>query len=601
MLTDYITGKDYKSAKDLWFNQPENQAHMNVICTIQLLDTQDQPRQQQMLKAAKLYDQQSYSCLYSAMISRMDGPEIYKDDFRNTWNVAKSCADTLAAKISKNKIKAQVVTDQADFALQQQSKKLDAAIYGIMHSENFHITAKRAFLDMLIFGTGIIETIAGFQKVSYERVFPWEVFVDHLEAQYGKPQNMYRYRFVSKQILQKAYPNNKFVENVNIISNISRMPTSPTILVFEAWHLPEEDQPGRHVICTEAGNLVDEDYTFGDFPFTMMKYSEPCVGYWGNSLISEIAPSQIEINKVLYFVQQAIQLGHAPKWLVKQGSIPKNYMNNKIGSILPVNGEYPQFIAPTPINQQVIDYLQLITNKVYEIAGISQLSAASKKPAGLDSGKALQTFNDIESSRFVLTGQVYEQFFVDAFRKTIFAAKTVAKDYPKFEVLTQGNAGTTKLKWREVDLDANKFCVKAFPVSTLPSHPEARYQRLSEMMQSGMISPEEFAELSEMPDIQAYNSIKFAPYFSAKAQIESIIEKQEYKAPEKYDDLELCMKMAINYYLRLRDQDAPENTLESLRNYIDEIQSMIEASTPPPAAPQELPMGMAPAQAQVPM
>jgi hypothetical protein len=40
------------------------------------------------------------------------------------------------------------------------------------------------------------------------------------------------------------------------------------------------------------------------------------------------------------------------------------------------------------------------------------LSAAAQKPAGLDSGKALREYNDIESDRFMTIGQAYERYYL---------------------------------------------------------------------------------------------------------------------------------------------------------------------------------------------
>ena len=52
------------------------------------------------------------------------------------------------------------------------------------------------------------------------------------------------------------------------------------------------------------------------------------------------------------------------------------------------------------ISQDLFMHLDRLYNRSFEIAGISQLSAQSSKPSGLDSGRALREFSDIESERF---------------------------------------------------------------------------------------------------------------------------------------------------------------------------------------------------------
>jgi hypothetical protein len=583
MLTDFLDANFNTTV--LWVDKAQNDAHTEVVDIVCRLDASNKARNNSMMRAMRLYDQTQHSNLYAAFGG---GFGVRQHDImaesatsRMMWNVCKSCCDTVAAKISKNKVKATVVTDGADFSAQQKAKKLDKAVYGIMHSSNFHAISKTAFMDALRCGTGVIQTIAEYRKVSYERVFPFEVLVDEMDSMYNKPTKMYRYRLISKRKLIERFGEHDAIKNASNVTAIQGFDIEPTVCLFEAWMLPTDDRPGRYVMCTTGGTLVDEDYVYHDFPFSFIRWSKPAIGFWGTGLVDEVAPSQIEINKILFFIQQAIQLGHAPKWLVKQGSVPQAYLNNKIGSIIPVTGEMPQYYAPLPINQQVIEYLQLIKQEAYSIAGISQLSARAEKPAGINSGVAMQTYNDIESERFVLAGQEFEEFHVDAFKKTIDAAKTVAAGFKGFEILSSGNTGTEIIKWSQVNLERDKYSVKPYPTATLPSHPEARYQRLSEMLQSGMLTPEEFAELSDMPDFQAHNQLKFAPYFACKANIERIIEGNNYIRPEKYDNINLCLTMANNYYLKLRSSQAKEEILDELRLYIDELMVLNEAAQPP--------------------
>lgn len=589
MITDLIE-TEFKTT-ELWIDRDKNDAHQQVVAMVCRLDAANKGRNNIMMKAMRLYDQTQHSNLYSAFGGGFGvrQPDIMADSAtsRMLWNICKSCCDTVAAKISKNKVKATVVTDGADFNQQQKAKKLDKAVYGIMASAQFHQVAKRAFMDALICGTGVVQTIVGYKKVSYERVFPFEVLVDEMDAMYGKPSKLYRYRLISKRTLTEKFGEVDAIKNARNITTVQGYDTEPTICLFEAWQLPIDGKEGRYIMCTSAGTLEDMEYTYPDFPFSFIRWSKPSVGFWGTGLVDEVAPSQIEINKILFFVQQAIQLGHAPKWLVKQGTVLPGHINNKIGSIIPVTGEYPQHIAPMPINQQVIEYLQMIKSEAYAIAGISQLSARSEKPAGINSGVAMQTYNDIESERFVLAGQEFEEFHVDVFRKTIDAAKVVASEHKDFEIISSGNTGTEIIKWSQVNLERDKYIVKPYPTATLPQHPEARYQRLSEMMASGMLTPEEFAELSEMPDFQASNQIKFAPYFACKTNIERIIEGQDYIRPEKNDNIELCLTLSNNYYLRLRSSGASIEILDSLRLYIDELLALKESMEPEaPAEPQ---------------
>jgi hypothetical protein len=56
--------------------------------------------------------------------------------------------------------------------------------------------------------------------------------------------------------------------------------------------------------------------------------------------------------------------------------------------------------TPPFISDQFIAERAYLIETAYQIAGVSELSAQSEKPGGLDSGKALETMENIESNRF---------------------------------------------------------------------------------------------------------------------------------------------------------------------------------------------------------
>jgi hypothetical protein len=146
--------------------------------------------------------------------------------------------------------------------------------------------------------------------------------------------------------------------------------------------------------------------------------------------------------------------------------------------------------------------------------------------------------------------------------------------------------------------------VKPYPISAFPQQPEARFAFLQEQLANGLITPEEFAELSDMPDIRTSQQMKYASYFAAKDNVERIMDGKEAISPEKYDKLSLALSVAVNSYLYSRQRGAPEDRLAALRDYIDEIQVMLPAPPPPempPAAPAAVPALPAPAPEGVPM
>lgn len=592
MLVNLLDMSAYQYVEGDWISAKEGDVWRTLLPTFRQLDMDYQPRELSMLRNLQMYTMVHHTNVFAAfrLFDRqgMD-PQVGN---KLVWNIVRSGADTIAAKISKNRIKTMLVTDGADWLMQRKAEKLDRATYAVMYNGGFHKAAKKAFRDAEICGTGIIQPIANPEKmrVDYERVLPFEVYVDEVDAMYGTPTRFYRYRIMGKGELRKRFPKKLAqIEGLRTYNSVGGVRVSDSCLVFESWYLDEKD--GRHVICAEGFDLADEPHD-DTVPFIFMKWSDAPIGFWGTSLADEISPFQLEINKILYYMQKSMQLGHAPKWFITPNSIPKAFINNAIGTVVPVSGPDPRYFAPAPMHPQVIEYVQMIKNEAYATIGISQLSARSEKPSGLDSGKALQTYNDIESERFVLLGQSYEEFHLDAFRATVRECKKIAAVKPDFEVLSDSAFGFEKINWNDIDMDQSNFLVKPYPISALPQQPEARFDFLQKQLDAQLISPEEFAELNDMPDMKTANRLKFASYFAAKDNVERIMGGKEAISPEKYDKLSTCLSVAVNSYLFARQRGAPEERLSALRDYIDEIQTLIPPQPAPAApAPSPAPMG----------
>jgi hypothetical protein len=591
-----------------WSEAEKGDVYRTMVPYCLLLDNKQKLRTSVMLKNYYMYSHGYTTGLgLGSYVHNRGIVEAMNRNMSVTFNISKSCVDTVAAKISKNKVKVSIVTDRADFSTQRKAEKLDRAVYSLMFSGEFRQVSKDVFRDAEISGTGVAKVYPVIKekgsKVKYERVLPWEILVDETDAMYGSPTKLHQYRIVSRAALAKLPRWTK--EQVEIIKKASQVDVGfnttavDSIVVYEGWDV----SVGRHVMCLDSGDLVDETVEGLEFPFVFIRWTKPVTGFWGISLVDEISTIQIEINKMLYFTSRAMQLGHAPKWFIPNTTkLPKQFLNNDIGQIIPLAGsQAPTYYTPTPISPQVIEYIQFMTNQAYAIAGISQLSAQSVKPAGLNAGVALQTYNDIESERFILVGQEFENMYVEAFKKTIGAAKTISEVQPDFEIMGGTQAtGLERIAWRDIDLDQDKYMVKPFPTSALPSTPEGRLQRLNDWMTMGIITQDEVIELADFPDLQEYRESRYAPSVSAKNLVSKIIETGMLIMPSKFDDVRLCGKYAVQQYLNLRTRGAPEEVLFALSDFIDACLAMLpeaqEALAEPTPEQQPPPEAGLPAQ-----
>ncbi len=241
------------------------------------------------------------------------------------------------------------------------------------------------------------------------------------------------------------------------------------------------------------------------------------------------------------------------KVFLERGSqVAKEQINNQTWGIIEYEGQPPRFFVPQTVAGEVFSHLDRLYNRAYEISGISQLSATSLKPAGLESGVALREYSDIETERFVIVGQAYESAFLEVARQMIDLAKDVSEEGKTYEVISYGDKDIEKIKWSDINLREDQYRMKVYPASLLPTTPAARLQTVIEMAQAGLIDKTETRSLLDFPDIEQFNKLATAPMEEAEMLVEEILEKGKYHPPEPFSNLQLHLQTSSGHISRPR-------------------------------------------------
>jgi hypothetical protein len=282
-----------------------------------------------------------------------------------------------------------------------------------------------------------------------------------------------------------------------------------------------------------------------------------------------------------------MHLVSVPKIFVEASSkIVSAHLNNKIGGIIKYAGQPPTPGQLGTIPGELFSHLDRLYTKAYEVIGVSQLAATSAKPAGLNSGKALRIYNDIESERFMSVGMRYEAAFLDAANQFIKLAKEINESEDEgLTVKLAGDKFMETIRWDEVDMDEDKYIMRLFPTSALSSTPAGRLQEVQELLQAGFISREDGVKLLNFPDLEGFYNMENAGLEDIERQIEMMVDKGDYETPEPYQNLELGVKKMQQAYLMYRSQGAPEDRLELLRRWMsdaDALMKQAEAALQPP-------------------
>jgi len=479
------------------------------------------------------------------------------------------------------------------------AKQLSKYIEGLFDAENVYQLGQQVFRDSLVFGIGIIKVLNNGESVSFERVLPDEIMLDEGEAFYGQPRQIHQRRFIAREVLVGLFP--KHAESIRTAQSsfAEEDSANPDLIpVLESWHLASSSdaKDGKRVVSISNATLVEAPYEYAHFPFAILRWSESLTGWWGTGLTEELTPLQIEINKLLRNIQAAQDICAVPRVFIEAGSSVNgaSLQANPQGlSVVRYQGTKPDFMTASAMPGEIYSHLDRLVNKAYEITGISQLSAASKKPAGLDSGVAIREYQDIESERFQLVGQRYEKFFLDLAKLAVEESKTLFEANPKLNVLVAIKGRAEKIVWKDVQLKRDQYLLRCFPTSLLPTTPAGRLQKVQELMQAGFIEKNEAMALLDFPDLERSMSLNTSAYEDTLQTLERIVQDGHYDTPEPYQNLALALKMAQSMYLRARVQEVPEDRLELLRRYIDDCDQLLSKAEPPAPAPIAMPAPMA--------
>ena len=529
---------------------------------------------------------------------------------RVTFNVIQSAVDTLVSKLTADESVPYFLTEGGTFKQQRQAKALTCFSDGILYENQAQNLGADVLRDALIMGDGFVFGYVDptTKRVTFERVVCSEIYVDELEGQYGKPRSMHRVRTVDKKVLMGQFKGNSHA--INLIKNVQRVTldgsmssnviqVADVVDVTESWHLPSAPgaTDGRYMITVDNGVLYSEDYSEDYFPFVHLAWSKPIQGYWSISAASQIQGIQMELNKLLWLQSRAIHLAGAFKCFIPADTrIVQEHMNNMVGQATYFSGsQIPQYITVPAVSDQVIQRIMSLKQDAFEQLGVSTLDAQSKKPAGLNSGASLREYADISSERFYAQGRLYQQFFIDLARLGINLAKRVAEEEGSYEVTYNkrgpGRTYLERLDWKDIDIDADQFTTKCWSVALLPDTPAGMQQSIAEQVQAGWLTPRQGQRLMAYPDLAAAEQLDT----SAEDYLHMILDKmvdgdsedpqEDYTAPSPEDDLVLAAQLCQQYLNEGRTNELPEERLDLLRTFAQQLQALNEEANPPAPPP----------------
>lgn len=576
-----------------WHEKDGNKAAALMLSSAAYLKESQAYRYRQTAVYARLYGNQSLYSFAGNNISKMDQTMGLPQE-RPTFNLIQSVTDTLVSRISQSRPQPVFLTDNGDYKQRLLSQKLNNFVIGEFYQTKAYEKGTTALRDALVAGTGIVHTYeTPDNKVGLERVLLTELLIDPNEAMYGEPRQLYRIKLMDRDVLIANFP--KFKDKLAMAAKAypdnsadSSKSVSDLVMVVEGWHLRsgKNIKDGRHTIACSAGYLIDEDYNKDFFPFSFLHYSSRLLGFWAQGIAEQLMGTQMELNSILYTISRAIKLVGVPRVFQEDGSkVVSAHHNNEIGVIVKYRGIKPEYeVAPCNAPELYAERDKIISYG-YQQTGVSALQASSQKPQGLDSGEAIRTYDDISTDRFASLSRRYDNFFIDLTYQITDLAKEIAIRDGRYSTIYPNKNGTKEIDFPKMAQEMDDYVVQCYTQSSLPKDPAGRLSKVTEMIQSGMISIQEGRRLLDYPDLGQIEKLANAGEERIFCYLDEIIETGKYNQPDPFMDLQLATTLTVQYINLYMPAKLEARKVQMLRDFFSQIQTIKAAAQPPPMAP----------------
>lgn len=612
-----------------WWKLPESSMHEGVTGIADWLWQNQTSYRTKCLESLSLFEGERLPGLNAAAYltsGTLAEPGEYEDYY---WNVPRSLVNSVTAKVAgRQRPKPSLVCSDADWETKRRSKKLERFCEAQLHQRqgqfrNAWELAQRVFIDACVFGIGLIKIFADIdsKRVSLERWFPWEMLVDPTEALHGEPLNFFTIHAYDADGLLEKFPKKErvildAVEDTDRETYAYGQRIAPSVKVYEAWRLPIGNKPGKHIICTRKGVLLVEDWTRDEPPFVVLRWSPELLGFGGKSLVQEAAPVAREVNYTLERMREAERLMSNATVVYEEGSITNDEAlnDNRIGVKIAYakTSQPPTVVTPNAFAESTLNWLRMNYDKTFELTGVSQMSAASKKDPGVTAGVALRTIAAMETERFSLIFSSYEHMVaVDIPRHQLACTRELASEHEDFELQWPGSKFLSSIRWDQASLDEDMYVMLPYSVAGITHTPADNLQLGQDLYNSGVIGQESLLQIIQYKDTPSELARQNDQYSVIEKYIESWLdatpEAQDegtfrYRAPIPFMNHAAALLQVARAYMVYELEGAPDWNLEFFLRFMQQCDEQIQkiaqrqaqlqasaAGAPPGGAPPAAP------------
>lgn len=475
----------------------------------------------------------------------------YGDDTTSSIqeNVIYSVISALVSKIASQKARPFINTVKGTYKDVNIAKSAQQYFDIMFDEQNIYRTITEVFRDACIFSRGWLYIDKENHSVS--KCNPWQVFTDPYEEQYGLRNTIVWER--------KKFP-------VVALEEKTEETTKLDCTYIKYWNLKDNKEV---TYIPELKYYEEKDWSEKELPFLDIWYEKPVSGNSSQSIVDMLYGIQMEVDSLNEKIKEASQLNPANTiFMPEQSSIKASKLNNKVGQVVTytatpnMTGSPVTVATPAIIDKSYTSLLNMYKQDAYELVGLTELSATGQKPAGLDSGLALSTLENIESDRFQTQLNNVLRLYVDIARRCIelFDGQVLPNIRHRLDI-----------SWGDIKRIKNKMSIQFSAADSLSKDPSTKLQQLQKLAQAGLLPANRIASLMEMPDLEQGYSFAANSLNAVQTVITDCIENNNYDIPP-YISLEELKPEILNTCLMLKSMGKDnEPDIKKLEKLYDTI------------------------------
>jgi hypothetical protein len=562
------------------------------------------------------------------------------------YNVIQACTDTMVSHLVRNKVRTMFVTEKGDSELKERALGMQQAVEGTFDEIGVYgMTGMELCGRGEILEGGVVKCSPDYANDRVDAQLCWahEFFVSDREARANNIRQMAHVFDVDREVLLDQFKESG-EETLAAIRDASPCratagqesgagtgdSVSDRVKVIELWHLPsgrvDLDDPksfgqhkagedidpeldpghdGRRMLILEHATLADEPWPYDHFFVARFLPRKKPGHAWSRGIPEVLASIQLAINKWARRLEGILNLHAVPRLIAsRQANLNLGKLNNSYASVLECDGSPGNAIMrldPNSVPADLVNRIERLEARAEKQIGLSELSIAATKPAGVDHAPGMQHLSDTESIRHTTSFRAWEQFHLDLAKIVVECFRLLAQRNADFTVVFGSNKELKKLNWRKIDLKRDQYKLKQWPTNLLPQTPAAKASRALDYLQAGLFTPQQALQVLDFPDIEAVMSDTTAYQKNIEAYLDRCRKAgRDLPAdciPNDYLDLAMAQQMAKNAINRAQADGENATRIDGLIAFFQlatqKLQEQQSAMAPPPPE-TAAPMGALP-------